>query len=293
MNIIVCLKPIRHIYARTGSDPSVNYLTPEDVIYRVNPYDEAALSQALKVKDLNTTSQVTVLTLGPLFAETELNRSLALGVDNFIQIETGQASEQLEPRQKAGLLARAVREAGADLVFCGRESLDRRNGQVGAFLANFLGLPFISSILEVKMLKDAGRARATRKAGGGKREVYECDLPAVMSVDLGPNHPLLPTVQHKSRAGQLPVQKLNYADQIIQNKTSSVRVFPPNPRPKKVNAPESMLPSFKRIRKLLEGSQIEKKGTILTGNAESQAKAIISFLQEQGFLGAQKENKES
>jgi len=293
MNIIVCLKPIRHIYARTGSDLSVNYLAPEDVICRVNPYDEAALSQAIKVKDLNGASKVTVLTLGPLFAENELNRSLALGVDNFIQIDTGQSSEQLESRQKAGLLARAVRETGADLVFCGKESLDRGNGQVGAFLANFLDLPFISSILEVAVVEDTGRVRASRKAGGGKREVYECDLPAVMSVDLCPNQPLLPTVQHKSRAGQLPVQKLNYADQIIQSKTSSVRVFPPNPHPKKISAPKSTLPSFKRIRELLEGSQIEKKGTMLTGSAESQVNAIISFLQERGLLGAQKENKES
>ncbi|MCP4750411.1 MAG: hypothetical protein GY866_05935, partial [Proteobacteria bacterium] len=156
MEIIVCLKPIRHIYARTGSDLSTNYLAAEDVVCRINPYDEAALEQAIKVKDLNSSSRITVLTLGPLFAENELNRSLALGVDGFIQIEAGQPSDQLESRQKAHLLAKAVEEIGADLVLCGKESLDRRNGQVGAFLAHFLGTPFVSSILELTVANDIG-----------------------------------------------------------------------------------------------------------------------------------------
>ncbi|MCP4755764.1 MAG: hypothetical protein GY866_33285, partial [Proteobacteria bacterium] len=179
-------------------------------------------------------------------------------------------------------------EIGADLVLCGKESLDRRNGQVGAFLAHFLGTPFVSSILELTVANDIGRIRAIRKVGGGKREVYECGLPAVMSVDLGSSPSLMPTVQQKSWANRLPVQKLKYADRVIQRQTTSVKVFPPNPRPKKVKAPESDLPAFKRVRKLLEGSRMEKKGTMLTGSAESQVDAIISFLKERGLLEPEK-----
>ncbi len=293
MKIIVCLKPIRHVYARTGSDHDANYLADEDVICRVNPYDEAALAQAINIKELDASSRVTVLTLGPLFAENELKRSLALGVDRFIHVEAGQASDQLESREKAGLLAGAVRETGADLVLCGKESLDRRNGQVGAFLAHFLELPFVSGIIDLTLMHNDGRARTTRKAGSGKREVYECDLPAVLSVDLGSNQPLMPTVQHKSRLDQIPVQKLNYTDRVTRNQTTAVRVFPPNPRPKNVKAPESNLPAHKRIRKLLESSHSEKKGTMLNGSAESQADAIVSFLQERGIVGSPKKNTES
>ena len=290
MNIIVCLKPIRQIYARTSNDVSENFLAVEDEIHRINPYDESALELALKVKEAQPSSKITVVTLGPIIADNELNRSLAFGVDSFIQIDTRLPADEMDSRQKAEYLARAVKEIGADLILCGKESLDRRNGQLAAFLAHRLELPFVSAILELEIDNYLIQAKVTRKIGGGRREVYACDLPALFSVDIASTPLPMPTAQAKSRAMQLPMQVLNYSDQVIQRQSEFIRVFPPKPRPKKVKAPDSQSPAFKRIRQLLEGFHVEKKGTLLTGSPESQADAIISFLQERGLIGLANEH---
>ena len=66
MRIIVCIKQICHTYARTGMDPERLFLSPEDRIYRVNPYDEVALEMALCIKDLQGRGEIIILTLGQL-----------------------------------------------------------------------------------------------------------------------------------------------------------------------------------------------------------------------------------
>ncbi len=85
MRIIVCTKQIRHTYARTGKAPDKNYINPEDSIYRVNPYDEAAIELALRLKDAIGQGEVVLLTIGPMITETEMRRCLAAGADHLFQ----------------------------------------------------------------------------------------------------------------------------------------------------------------------------------------------------------------
>ena len=140
MRIIVCIKQIRFTYARTGMDPEQYFLTDEDHIYRINPYDEAALELALQVKERQNDVEILLLTIGPITAETELRRCLALGADDIYRIET---EDELDPWSKSALLTCAINDLGADLILCGKESMDRQNGQVGAFMAHRLDMPFL------------------------------------------------------------------------------------------------------------------------------------------------------
>ena len=284
MRIIVCIKQIRHTYARTGMDPEHYFLTPEDSIYRVNPYDEAALELALKAKARQSDVEVILLTLGPLIAEAELRRCLALGADDLYRIET---DKELDPWSKSGLLARAVRDMDADLILCGKESLDKQNGQVGAFMAHHLGLPFLSAIVDLT-IEDEKRATVRRTADRGVREVIECRLPAVFSVEMGSHEPSLPTYQAMKRASSAEVKPLSYTDEDFTKKTVTTRIFSPRPRPKKTPAPDSEAEAFNRIEQLLMDSRIEKKGTILDNDPESQVNGILSFLEEHGFIKANK-----
>ena len=287
MRIIVCVKQIHHIYARTGLNPEQYFLTDEDSIYRINPYDEAALELALQVKERRDDVEIILLTLGPIIAETELRRCLALGADDIYRIEM---EEELDSWFKSKLLVRATKDIGADLVLCGKESLDKQNGQVGALMAHRLDMPFLSAVLDLT-IRDNGTVETRRAADRGVREVIECPLPAVLTVDLGSHEPRLPIYEDKKRTRSMEIKRLSYPNEIPTNKTMSNRVFPPRPRPKKTPAPDSKSEAFYRVEQLLAGSSIQKKGIILDGNPESQVQGIISYLEEHGFLESNKGQK--
>jgi electron transfer flavoprotein beta subunit len=266
-------------------DPSTRFLAPEDEIDMVNPYDEVALEMGLRLKGILGDAEVILLTLGPMTAESELRRCLGMGADRLVQIESDPA---MDPWRKSFFLAKAAQEAGAHLVLCGKESLDRKSGQVGAYVAHRLGLPFVSAVVSVALKPGTGALEAERRAGRGVREIIQCSLPAVLSLDMGLDV-RLPRFEDKHRALSAPVEKRIYPDEGDPARTVVRATFPPRPRPKKVFTPDSRLEAFERIQQLLMGSRVEKKGTRLTGPADSQAEGILSFLREHGFVGNRKE----
>ncbi|MFZ7110736.1 MAG: electron transfer flavoprotein subunit beta/FixA family protein, partial [Desulfatiglandales bacterium] len=267
MKILVCIKQVCHVYVRTGMDPALHFIAPEDQVYRVNPYDESALGLALKLKAVHGGTEVVLLTLGRLTAERELRRCLALGGDELYRIDV---EDGMDPWSKSRLLARAAKDMAAGVVLCGKESLDRQDGQVGAFMAHHLGLPFVSEVTEMTIDRKCRVARAGRHAGRGVREVVECPLPAVFSVGLGSHETRLPTYEDTKLALAAPIKRLDYGEEDAKPHTVTRRVFPPRPRPKDVFAPDGRLEAFDRIKQLLAGSRIEKKGAILSGHPESQ-----------------------
>lgn len=287
MKIIVCVKQISHTYTRTSMDPGENFVGSDDRVNRINPYDEAALMLALRAKESVDSVEIVLLTLGPIIAESELKRCLAMGVDDIYQIRAdGEEDEgRLDPSSKAAFLARASRELEGDLVLCGKESLDSRNGLVGAFMAHRLQMPFVSAINDL-VISEKNSVQVRRNALRGAREVLECCLPAVLSVDLGSRSPDYPAYREVRKAASLPIRRLRFEKEMVQPKTTIVKTFPPRPRPKCIPAPDSRLPAFDRVQQLLMGSRVEKKGTILRGSAESQAEGIMSFLEEHGFWDA-------
>lgn len=285
MKIVICMKQIWMPYARTGSDPENFFLSPEDKICRINPYDEVALEIALNIKEALGGGEITIMTLGPLVAENELRRCLAMGADNLYQIDM---ENNYDPWTKSVLLARGIRDLGADMVLCGKESLDSGNGQVGAFIAHRLGIPFVSAVTDI-LIRRNQTIMARRSGGRGIREVVECSFPALCSVDLGVHEPRLPTYEAKKKALLSDIRKLKYTGDLQENKTSSMGVFLPRPRPKKIPGQDSSLGAFDRIQQLLAGTRIEKKGVILRGSPESQVEEIISFLKDHGFLEFKKD----
>ena len=287
MKIIVCTKQIRHTYARTGRSPDSNYINAEDSVHRINPHDEAALELALRLKDEDDTTRVTLLTMGPLIAPVEIRRCLAAGADDWLSINGDERSsdplDQPDPWTKADLLARAVKEYGADLVLCGKESLDMGNGQVGALLARRLERPFVSAITDMAHDATQKRIEVQRSAGRGVREIIHCPLPAVCSVDLGPDL-RFPTFERRQWAKAYAPAKLHYAHASSGQQRIAVRRFPPRPRPKCLPPPDSHMQAYDRVMELLSGSNVEKKGEMLTGDAAEQVDGIITFLKTHGFL---------
>lgn len=281
MKIVVCIKQIGHTYARTGRDPEAHYLAPEDEVFRINPYDEWALGLALRARDTCGEGEISLLTLGPITAEEELRRCMAMGADRLCQIDM---AGPMDPWQKSIFLSRAIQHMGADLALCGQESLNTRNGQVGVLLAHHLEVGFVSSIRDLSINTEKAVLQAQRSAGRGVREVVECPLPAVCSVDGGAESPPLPTLDQKRKSRLRPIQRIVYDKESVPPKAVSIRVYPPRPRPKAVPPPDSRLDAHDRILQLLSGSQVEKQGEMLTGDPASQVEGILRFLKRHDLL---------
>jgi electron transfer flavoprotein beta subunit len=290
MHIIVCLKQIVYTYARTGMDPGLNFLSPEDKITRVNPQDETALELALRIKDSQEGCRVTLLTLGPLIAENELRRCLAQGADRLCRIDR---EGELDSWAKARVMAWFIREMKADLILCGKESLDRQNGQVGALLASCLGLPFVTAVSGVSLSPENTGIKVTRSAGRGIREVIACPLPALVTVEGGAVEPRLPTHLEKIGAQSQGIENLSYPGEAPPARLIQEKVFPPRPRPRRNPAPDSRLSATERIRLLLIGSRTDKQGQLLTGSTESQVEGIISFMKTHELLGPKTKAKDN
>ncbi len=288
MKIIVCVKQIRYTYARTGKNPDTKYINPEDSIFRINPYDEAAIELALCLKEMVGNTEISLVTLGNMISEAELRRCLATGPDHLYQVAINGHNDpdtlcQLYPGDKADLISKVAKSLGADLILCGKESMDRANGQVGALVAQQLDLPFVSAITDLSF--DPGRhmVKVKRSAGRGVREVIECVLPAVFSVDLSAEL-RLPTVEARKKADTYEILIPDISEEIIHAKITCKRIFQPRPRPRIIPVPDSSHDAYYRVLQLLSGSDVEKKGKMLTGSTESQVDGIINFLKENEFI---------
>lgn len=290
MNIIVCAKQVRHTYARTGTSPDSHYINDEDGIYRVNPHDEAALELALRLKDQHKGITIILLTLGPVIAENEVQRCLATGADRWVQIDVdeslangGDPLDQPDPWVKSTLLALAIGRLKGDLVLCGKASIDKANGQVGALLAHRLERPFVSAITDLSLDVTKGILKVQRSAGRGVREILECRAPAVFSVELGVDL-RLPELPRRQWADAYVPERFEYKAADTAPRVVCGKRFQPRPRPRIVPVPDSSHKAYDRVMQLLTGSTVEKKGEMLTGSSESQVEGILTFLKGQGFL---------
>jgi electron transfer flavoprotein beta subunit len=298
MKIIVCTKQICHTYARTGMNPDTEYINSEDSIFRVNPHDEAATELALRLRETIKDTKVDLLTLGSMISEDQLRRCLATGADNLYQVDFKGHKDpdpffQPDPRVKADLISKTAKFLGADLILCGKESLDRTSGQVGALVAGKLNLPFVSGIIDLSFDKKTHMLRVKRSAGRGVKEIIECSYPAVFSVGLGPEL-RLPIIEKRQLAQAYEIrtpdigtpdsdkQGSQYAS--IQAKSVCTKIFQPRPRSRIIPVPDSNLDAFDRVLQLLTGSRVEKKGELLTGSTTSQVEGIINFLKENQFI---------
>jgi electron transfer flavoprotein beta subunit len=262
-------------------DPNLRFLSPEDRICRVNPYDEAALELALHLKDTHEEIEIVLLTIGDLIAEKELRRCFALGADELYQVEAGRNSHF---KIRSRVIAETATLLGVDIVLCGKESLDRRNGQIPAFTAHMLGWPFLSSITELDLDLPKKQASVLRSREKGVRERITCSLPALFGTGLEKIDPRMPTHENFIKAESLTVRKLFFKELHDNMDAVPRKEFPPLPRAGKVSAPDCKLEAYQRIHLLLKGSSMEKKGRLIEGTPSEQVKEIINYLMKYGFI---------
>jgi electron transfer flavoprotein beta subunit len=152
-------------------------------------------------------------------------------------------------------------------------------------------LPYVSCVVGLELLFNEKKARVQRVLGKGDKEVVECQLPALFSVDRGLSDPRYPTLPNLLRALNQKIEcwgieSLGLTASDLQPMTEVVEVCYPRPRPKKISVPDPCLNGYERTLLLLSGSRLEKAGNILEGTPEELASEIIRFLKEKGIMVA-------
>ncbi len=184
MKIGVLLKQVPDTETRIRIADDASGIVTDDIKWVINPYDEHALEEALKLKDARKAKEVVIFSLGGKGVDQRIREGLARGAERGVWIE---APENLDSLAIARALAAAVKAEGVDLLLAGKQAVDDDNSQVPAMVAEILGWPQVMMISELQI--DDGGFKATRDVGKGVRQVVEGRLPAVISCDKSLNTP--------------------------------------------------------------------------------------------------------
>jgi electron transfer flavoprotein beta subunit len=168
----------------------------------MNPFDEIAVEEALRLREAGIASEVVAVSCGLEACQETLRTALALGADRAVLIGTGQT---LQPLAVAKLLAELARREAADLVICGKQAIDDDANQTGQMLAALMGWP--QATFASRLMLDDGRAEVTREVDGGL-ETISVRLPAVVTTDLRLNEPRYATLPNIMKARKKPLDRL-------------------------------------------------------------------------------------
>jgi electron transfer flavoprotein beta subunit len=164
--------------------PDEKWINEADIAHQTNESDGYALEEALRLKEAKGEGEVVVCSLGPQSAKTVIKDALARGADRAIHIVVD-GSNRLSPYQIANAIADAIRDEKADLVFTGLQSDDASYGQTGVILAELLGIPHGTIVIEVDRESLGESLRIKRELESGWYQWFKYRLPALFSIQSG------------------------------------------------------------------------------------------------------------
>jgi electron transfer flavoprotein beta subunit len=203
---VVCIKQVADTETRVKVAADGRTLDPAGVTWILNPYDEFALEQALRIREAAGQGEVVVLSLGGPGVQTTLRNALAMGADRAIHLKTD--AIQPDSLQVARALAAELRAADARLIWFGKQAVDDDAAQVGPMVAELLGHPCVTVVaaMEFPGGPDGGQAVIEREIEGA-REVVEVTLPAVLAADKGLNEPRYASLKGIMAAKKKPIDE--------------------------------------------------------------------------------------
>ena len=200
MKICVCVKRVPATTTRVvvGADKQ---LDPTGVEFELNPYDEFAVEQALQVKEAGEGS-VTAISFGSADSKKELQKVLAMGADDAVLL-TNDAAPHVDGATTAKVLADELQAAGAQLIFFGKQAVDRDQHGVGPAVATRLGMPCITEVVKFELQGD--QVVCEREIEGG-RETVTAPLPCAITCQKGLNEPRFASLKGIMAAKKKPLE---------------------------------------------------------------------------------------
>jgi electron transfer flavoprotein beta subunit len=199
MKILVAVKRVvdYNVKVRVKSDQSGVDIA--NVKMSMNPFDEIAIEEAVRLKEAGIATEVIAISAGPTACQETLRTALAIGADRAILVET---ELSLQPLAVAKILANIAQKEGAQLILLGKQAIDDDSNQTGQMLASLLDLP--QATFASKVVIADGKAQVTREVDGGL-ETISLSLPAVITTDLRLNEPRYVTLPNIMKAKKKPI----------------------------------------------------------------------------------------
>jgi len=203
--ILVCIKRVVDYNVRIRVKPDGTGVVTDGVKMSINPFDEIALEEALRIKEAGKAAEVVVATIGSADCQQQLRTALAMGADRALLIET---DLEIDPLGAARAFHALIGKEQPELVILGKQAIDDDCNQTGQMLAAIWGRPQATFASKLELL--GATARVTREIDAGL-ETIEVDLPAVVTTDLRLNEPRYVKLPDIMKAKKKPLETVPLA----------------------------------------------------------------------------------
>ncbi|HYM19558.1 MAG TPA: electron transfer flavoprotein subunit beta/FixA family protein [Candidatus Kapabacteria bacterium] len=246
MKIIVCVSHVPDTTTKVNVAADGKSIDPAGVKFILNPYDEFAVEEALRLKEKNG-GEVIVASVGSDAVKEAIRQALAMGADKGILIK----ADKSDSFGVAALLAGVLKDQGADLILLGKQSIDFDGMEIAPMLAELLDLPCATVVVALTI--DGNMIVAEKEVEGGKEQIA-LTMPAIIAAQKGLNDPRYPSLPNIMKAKQKPIEEIT--------------LTAPSPRTVVVGMSK---PEKKRVGKILKSE----------GNATAVANELAKLLHEE------------
>jgi electron transfer flavoprotein beta subunit len=202
MKVLVGVKRVVDYNVKVRVKPDGTGVETANVKMSMNPFDEIAVEEAVRLKEAGAATEIVAVSCGPQACQETLRTALAIGADKAVLVES---NEELQPLAVAKLLKAVVSKEAPQLVILGKQAIDDDSNQTGQMLAALLG--WSQATFASKIVLDKEKATVTREVDGGL-ETISIKLPAVVTTDLRLNEPRYVTLPNIMKAKKKPLENL-------------------------------------------------------------------------------------
>jgi len=259
MNIVVCIKRVPDTSETDALkiDTSQKDIEKGLLAFKINDWDEYALEAAVQLKE-EPGGELTAITVGLKEWDDILRRALAMGADRTIRIDEDVVAD--DPYVVAEILTALIKDLSYDIVLFGAQSEDFSSGQLGAMVAEMLGIPHATLVVTLQM-QDT-RVQVSREIEAGVLESYTLDLPALLTIQTGINRPRYISLGGIKRAMSKELQVTSLSE---------------------VGLSRQMLNAMVKLEKL-ELPATGKEAEIISGSPEETAERLATILHNAGLF---------
>jgi electron transfer flavoprotein beta subunit len=244
VDIVVCMKQVPDTETKIQVNPQGTGILTEGIKYVMNPYDEFAVEEALRIKE-KFGGTVTIVSMGPQRATEAIRTALAMGADKGVHLNDA-AFEGADSYATAKALAAAIKKLPFQILLTGKQAVDLDNSQVFAALAEMLGIPHVSVVTKLEIAADGKSAVAEREIEGGAKEVIQVSLPALFAAQKGLNEPRYASLPGIMKAKKKPIDLVDLAK-------SGLAATDVGEKGSKLKITRFSLPPERQAGKILEG----------------------------------------
>ncbi len=206
MKVLVAVKRVIDYNVKIRVKADNSGVETANVKFSMNPFDEIAVEEAVRLKEAGKATEIVVVSIGPAAAQETLRTALAMGADRGVLVQT---DDEVQPLAVAKLLKSVVDKEQPGLVILGKQAIDDDSNQTGQMLAALLG--WAQGTFASKVVPADGSVEVTREVDGGL-ETVSLKLPAIVTTDLRLNEPRYASLPNIMKAKKKPIETVSPAD---------------------------------------------------------------------------------